>query len=296
MTALLLAALACLLMQTDVAMAVGMCDTTSATIKSSCTVSGSSIDIIHFTQQTVTVGNPDEPVTINIVPAGCTYPLLRFENLELSLHAAIRAQPLDPALCDATEVQNVDGAAGGSFWSYGGQGGPGHRPAAPIGSARELFRGGVPGGNNATGQGAGWAGGAARLNVTGTLLLDGQIDVSGTGATANGASGGSGGVVDITCDKFESPNNYGRILALGGAGMGSGGGGSGGIVHLSTASALISPSVPFKPHQVSAFGGYARKSELCGLEPENWELTCHVTDSFSQPASPTLAWPKVGIH
>ncbi|MBW2172817.1 MAG: right-handed parallel beta-helix repeat-containing protein [Deltaproteobacteria bacterium] len=78
---------------------------------------------------------------------------------------------------------------------------------------------------------SGRGGGAIRLNVTGTLTIDGSISAPGTQGIGNYA-GGSGGSVWLICDTFAGA---GSVSANGGKGANTTypGGGGGGRIHIS---------------------------------------------------------------
>lgn len=90
------------------------------------------------------------------------------------------------------------------------------------------------GGGNATNDisGGSLGGGALRLNVLGTLTVDGQINADGTDGLMDNAGGGAGGSVLITAD---SMFGAGQIVANGGGGdWYEGGGGGGGRIAVYT--------------------------------------------------------------
>jgi len=111
-------------------------------------------------------------------------------------------------------------ASGGSGGGYGGMGGPYYRPAGTT------YGSWLAPTNLGSGGDRGAGGGAIRLTVGGTALLDGLITADGVaGGTYHGA--GSGGSVWLSADHLEGS---GRISACGGQGgssfwSGSGGGG-----------------------------------------------------------------------
>ncbi len=127
----------------------------------------------------------------------------------------------------------------GAFGITGGGGGHGGFGAASATGASGgishgiLFQplvlgsGGGRGNGTAPANAGGAGGGAIRLNVTGTLWLDGEISANGTDGLAPHSGGGSGGSVWITVGAL---NGSGVISANGGAGNGLGGGGGGGRI------------------------------------------------------------------
>jgi hypothetical protein len=117
--------------------------------------------------------------------------------------------------------QGPGAAIGTSGGGYGGQGGPSGAAGASYGSAISPADLGSGGGNGA-------GSGAIRLDVTGTLTVDGAITASGSGD----AGGGSGGSIWITTGTIAGA---GTLKADGGYGSnyycyGQCGGGSGGRI------------------------------------------------------------------
>ncbi|MCW5551443.1 MAG: hypothetical protein KIS67_04670 [Verrucomicrobiae bacterium] len=117
------------------------------------------------------------------------------------------------------------GGGHGGFGAASGTGANGGNSHGVLVQPQVLGSGGGRGNGNANAGGAG--GGAIRLNVTGTLWLDGDIAANGTEGLAPHSGGGSGGSVWITVGAL---NGSGVISANGGAGNGLGGGGGGGRV------------------------------------------------------------------
>ena len=97
--------------------------------------------------------------------------------------------------------------------SYGGRGSGNSQPT--YGSATNPTDLGSAGGGDISHWSAG--GGAIRLNVSGTLLLDGEITADGTNAPSGNAAGGSGGSI------------YATIGVLSGSGLFSANGGPGAV-------------------------------------------------------------------
>lgn len=129
-----------------------------------------------------------------------------------------------------TETGYVSG--GGGHGGYGASSGGGGK-AAPGGITYDTLLTptimGSGGGTYSTYLVGGAGGANIRLNVTGTLQVDGRISAAGMpGATAN-AGGGSGGSVWLTVATL---SGAGVIAADGGAGIGLGGGGGGGRIAL----------------------------------------------------------------
>jgi len=139
---------------------------------------------------------------------------------------------------------NSMGAGGG----YGGQGGAsvnGARGGSAYGVnlAGPVDRG--SGGGSAGREFGGAGGGSLRLNVSGTLLLDGDISADGQEARGLNAGGGSGGSLWLSAGRLAGS---GSITANGGAGNNYGGGGGGGRIAVTYGTNLFSGVI-------SAFGG-----------------------------------------
>jgi hypothetical protein len=122
---------------------------------------------------------------------------------------------------------------GSSFISGGGHGGYGAANGLGYGgtydSIQSPVNAGSGGGNWGGSYGYGGAGGGAlRLAVTGTLIVDGKISADGAGGGEN-SGGGSGGSLWITAGTI---TGSGVISANGGLGNSLGGGGGGGRIAL----------------------------------------------------------------
>jgi hypothetical protein len=121
----------------------------------------------------------------------------------------------------------------GSGAGYGGVGGP--SPASPGGASYGSTQQPTdPGSGGGYGLGSPFGGseggGFLRLNVGGTLLLDGQLSANGGPALQDNAGGGSGGSIWVTTSTL---TGHGSILANGGDGdFYYGGGGAGGRIAL----------------------------------------------------------------
>jgi hypothetical protein len=103
------------------------------------------------------------------------------------------------------------------------------------------------GGGNGTGNpntgGAG--GGVVRINVGGTLLLQGKLSADGLAGPAVGSGGGAGGTINLLATTLFGA---GLISANGGSGNGYGGGGGGGRI-------LVGASTNNFTGTLTAFGG-----------------------------------------
>lgn len=131
--------------------------------------------------------------------------------------------------------------------SHGGLGGanPFAVASGTVTGPTSFGSGGANGsGSSGTAPFGGSGGGAVRMNVTGTLTVDGRISADGTGGGLN-SGGGAGGSVWLTAGTLAGT---GTISANGGAGHGTGGGGGGGRVALQFTTNLFAGSV-------TAFGG-----------------------------------------
>jgi hypothetical protein len=138
--------------------------------------------------------------------------------------------------------QGVVSAGGGG--GYGGTGGSANGLNATGGQGYGSYTGPFDlgsGGANSLGIALGSAGGGViRLNVTGTLIVNGRISANGVAGVGNGSGGGSGGSISITAQRLAGA---GRISANGGEGNGfglyAGGGGGGGRIAAQAASYFL---------------------------------------------------------
>ena len=151
-----------------------------------------------------------------------------FSNVAVLAGGAVSADGMGPS----------DGiGSGGNLNSTGGGGGnAGYGGASGAGAAGGLWvsdsltapqQRGSRGGNGFNQGSGGNGGGSLRLNVTGSLRVDGRISADGITATNLNSGGGSGGSVVLSA-KVISGN--GVISASGGAGNNVGGGGGGGRI------------------------------------------------------------------
>ncbi|MBU0639235.1 MAG: hypothetical protein KKB50_10260, partial [Planctomycetes bacterium] len=119
----------------------------------------------------------------------------------------------------------------GAGAGYGGEGGASEYVAGGVGYGSILEPVDLgSGGGNGSGSGGGAGGGAIRLDIGGTLTVDGSLSANGNnGATYSG--GGSGGSVYVTAGVMEGS---GTISAVGGQGgyLQYTGGGAGGRIAL----------------------------------------------------------------
>jgi hypothetical protein len=126
----------------------------------------------------------------------------------------------------------ANGYGGGG--GYGGAGGRGSDPSSSGGSTYGLSNNpSAPGSGGAgsysfNGRG-GSGGGYAKIVVTGLLTLNGAISMNGTNGQHGYAGCGSGGGINLDCERLLG---FGTIRANGGTGASSGGGGGGGRIAL----------------------------------------------------------------
>lgn len=120
------------------------------------------------------------------------------------------------------------GLATGMGAGHGSEGGKGTSEGGPYhGSLYNPTERGKPGGMGPSGQKGGQGGGSIILRVGSSLIVDGNISVSGGNAgSQSNAGGGSGGSIHVTTHSYEG---YGVIDIRGGSSGGSGSGsGAGG--------------------------------------------------------------------
>ena len=129
-----------------------------------------------------------------------------------------------------TSSSEAGGTSGGgaSYGGFGGRSASGAAAGLSYGSPQQPLDFGSGGGSGAGAApynvgGAG--GGAIRLNVAGTLTLDGRISANGNNGVGQGSGGGSGGSILLTVGNFAGA---GLLAANGGAGESPFGGGGGG--------------------------------------------------------------------
>ncbi len=130
---------------------------------------------------------------------------------------------------------SLQGSGGGGNAGYGGRGAAangGFYFGNSSGSTTPGSRGGSASGAGPNG------GGALRMTVTGSLVVDGRVTANGLNATSNNAGGGSGGSIWLTPGIL---SGAGQIAADGGSGhLPLGGGGSGGRITITYTSNLFS--------------------------------------------------------
>jgi len=121
------------------------------------------------------------------------------------------------------------GGHGGGHGGYGGRGdgNTGNPLGAPYGDFLKPTTSGSGGGHGDGLWGGGEGGGAIRLDVSGTLTLNGVISANGSNAWNSDAGGGAGGSIWITCHTL---TGSGYCTANGGSGNDDGGGGAGGRI------------------------------------------------------------------
>ncbi len=126
----------------------------------------------------------------------------------------------------------------GSGGGHGGSGGrgshsEGHSAGPPYGDLYEPYMFGSSGGPGVGREAGGTGGGIIWMNVTGFILIDGEVSANGGYADSSGGGGGSGGSIWMYCNLIRG---YGQITANGGPGSTNmtspGGGGAGGRIAL----------------------------------------------------------------
>lgn len=128
------------------------------------------------------------------------------------------------------ENQSGASAGGGGHGGYGANGatamGAGGNCYGSLTAPTELGSGGGGSYTLATG---GSGGGAIRLNVTGSLQVNGRVSANGASGAVSGGGGGSGGSIWLNAATL---SGSGQITANGGNGTAQSGGGGGGRVSL----------------------------------------------------------------
>ncbi len=191
-----------------------------------------------------------------------------------------------------TGKNNASGAGGG----YGGRGGDGQDDTLPrvgtprggstYGSAETPLDMGSGGGRSYFGRSGGAGGGAIKLEVSGTLTLDGVVSANGNpgaggnGTTDYGGGGGSGGSIDATISILQGVGHFEARGGAGGpAGTGNsftspgaaGGGGGGGRIAVSYRalgstgfSGLTCPQGSFRDATFCVSGGQGQEGVRAG--------------------------------
>jgi len=181
-----------------------------------------------------------QEVQLSLYPPGNTLTIAA-ANLSIAEGATVSANAMGyPAEQGAgAGIKETHYPSGGGYGGRGGStsystGGESYGSAvAPV----DLGSGGGSYGRSGSTTGTGGTGGGAiRLDLSGTLTLDGTISSNGSQAVGASSGGGSGGSVNITTGHFTGP---GAITANGGdmseGAHGAGGGGGGRIaVHYQT--------------------------------------------------------------
>lgn len=121
-------------------------------------------------------------------------------------------------------------SSGGSHGGYGGyvSSAPTATPAVPYGSLVEPFTHGSGGGSASSGVYGGDGGGTIRLNIFGTLTLNGTINAGGEDIGNAGSGAGAGGSVWVSAHVIKTSQSGPIFIAWGGdntAANGAGGGG-----------------------------------------------------------------------
>jgi hypothetical protein len=168
-------------------------------------------------------GNPVDGNGLITVAAGA--------DLTVNSSCVIRANgtgfPRDSGIGKGASGTGHGGGAG-----HGGVGGAGSQPGGTYyGSATAPVTLGSGGGDGYMNDNAGNGGGAIRLDVSGTLTVNGAVAANGTNGWAGGyrtyaGGGGSGGSIYATCGTLAGTT--GSFQANGGNGGAGAGGGAGG--------------------------------------------------------------------
>jgi len=165
--------------------------------------------------------------------------------------------------------------------AYGGINSPAaFSDATPYGSLTEPVDPGSGGSRDSNGT-AGPGGGAVRIDVTGTVRVDGVIAVDGTSGQGSRSSGGSGGSIWINAQVLEGS---GEIRANGGnGGSTTDEGGSGGRIAI-----YVDPSahalIPLQTLNITAMRGSSSDGRLSRAAQDG---TIYLTSSRLIPAEPT---------
>jgi hypothetical protein len=189
-------------------------------------------------------------------------------NVELEVTAQnVTIAPGGAILLDGIQTVVYGGGAGetivsNNFVSGGGGGHGGYGAASAFGAPGGLAYdypltptglgsvGGTGNGTSPYNQG-GFGGGAFKMTVSETLLLNGLISANGTTGIGEGSGGGSGGAVWISASTI---SGGGTVSARGGAGQAPyGGGGGGGCI------AIYSSSNSFPGSLLASGGGGANR-------------------------------------
>jgi hypothetical protein len=179
------------------------------------------------------------------------------------------------------------GPGGGtSFYVGGSYGGRGSGTSKPVyGSATSPIDLGSAGGGDVSHWSAG--GGAIRLNVSGTLALNGEITADGTNAPSGNAAGGAGGSIYATVGTL---SGLGIFTADGGPGaVGAKGGGGRIAIHYWGSNALPAD------HITAAAGG-------TGAEPGTIHVNNTPVFGWTRPmdgllhGTETLGWEALALN
>lgn len=129
--------------------------------------------------------------------------------------------------CGSLPQYGVGGGHGGK----GGWGGKGVSGGSVNDSTGfPIFSGSGGGGTFASATYPGCSGGGVvRIEVSGTVMVDGSIMANGDNVGSSYRAGGAGGAINVICQSF-CGSSAGRLLAVGGTGLGQCGGGGGGRI------------------------------------------------------------------
>jgi hypothetical protein len=151
-------------------------------------------------------------------------------------------------------------AGGGGYGGYGAAGGAPAGSSAyggiAYGPAETPVITGSGGGSYSSYCIGGAGGGAALVNVTGMLLLDGRISADGSPGVTAGGGGGSGGSVWLTVGTLAGAGTISANGGLGnGVGLGGGGGGGGGRIAVQYAANVFFGTTTARGGGGAAYGG-----------------------------------------
>ncbi len=203
---------------------------------SNVTVAGSSGKITHSAQETTSTNAAGLWIPNHLVWIVCS-------NFDLASGAAINADGMGYA--GGTNTYTNGCGPGGGIYSvskgggggYGGAGGQGNS-AGSIGGATNgsVFEASEPGSGGGFGHFAnsygGFGGGCIRIEIADRAIVDGTLSANAGGGMRDGAGGGAGGGIYLSCADLTGAGTIQTIGGNGSAGGSYGGGGGGGRIAL----------------------------------------------------------------
>ena len=132
-----------------------------------------------------------------------------------------------PGAGEFISSQTGGSGGGGGYGGMGASGTSGDSGGSAYGSLPTPNLPGSGGGGDGESNAGGSGGGLLRLEVLGTLQVDGVLSANGTAGSGTNSGGGSGGSVWISAGTL---SGNGTISANGGEGTATGGGGGGGRI------------------------------------------------------------------